>query len=590
MADGEVRAQDLAQETAGTLSGNEQFVMFDSTAGKRADIDDVATYIAGDKTTLKTTNKTSPVAAINENFDAIADVKEDFNLELYGLANAIDNCYLAADGSFVSDNDYMVSDKIPVTNATITWNYGSDMSTNAKLVAFKSTDVKDDYFSPQGGTGRTVSISANASYIRISIKKANAKVTQVLNGLTVLYENPRLVDGVGVKVDDVAQELDTFHNVQNATYGYYLNSSGEFVADNDYCVSDFIEFDRTKSLVWHYGVGLDTKAKLIVYNESKAKVNDFSPFAGTEQRAFNGYDITPNAAKFVRVSFLIENAKVSYVKNDDAIIYDNPSNQPDGLITDVDNVKRTPITLKVLAYNVQSFKGKGQGAEAEFPNGPTTEAEYNETMQRFVGVLNKYNPDILIVSEDLTTFPYNSTDVYSVLWSHHYPYRTYGRNNVACAIIYSKYKILDYDLIKPDYGAEVVQDYRYIIWAKISVLGTEVDVIGMLPNGGANNYSSDRLPYFNKTIEILSDKKYGLAAGDFNTESNDPSSELAPFRTAGYQIANIDWFGTFDTYPVPNPNNPNDNCVCKNMTIGHMEIGDEEYSDHLPIFTVLNIR
>ena len=78
MADGEVRAQDLAQETASTLSGNEQFVMFDNTAGKRADIDDVATYVAGDKTTLKTTNKTSPVAAINENFDAIADVKEDF--------------------------------------------------------------------------------------------------------------------------------------------------------------------------------------------------------------------------------------------------------------------------------------------------------------------------------------------------------------------------------------------------------------------------------------------------------------------------------------------------------------------------------
>ena len=50
MADGEVRAQDLAQETASTLSGNEQFVMFDSTAGKRADIDDVATYVAGDKT------------------------------------------------------------------------------------------------------------------------------------------------------------------------------------------------------------------------------------------------------------------------------------------------------------------------------------------------------------------------------------------------------------------------------------------------------------------------------------------------------------------------------------------------------------
>lgn len=93
MADGEVRAQDLAQETASTLSGNEQFVMFDSTAGKRADIDDVATYVAGDKTTLKTTNKTSPVAAINENFDAIADVKEDYT-------GYTDNLFVFKDGTY----------------------------------------------------------------------------------------------------------------------------------------------------------------------------------------------------------------------------------------------------------------------------------------------------------------------------------------------------------------------------------------------------------------------------------------------------------------------------------------------------------
>ena len=104
MADGEVRAQDLAQETASTLSGNEQFVMFDSTAGKRADIDDVATYVAGDKTTLKTTNKTSPVAAINENFDAIADVKEDIDDLKNTLFYAITNENLWESGNISSSD------------------------------------------------------------------------------------------------------------------------------------------------------------------------------------------------------------------------------------------------------------------------------------------------------------------------------------------------------------------------------------------------------------------------------------------------------------------------------------------------------
>lgn len=110
MADGEVRAQDLAQETASTLSGNEQFVMFDSTAGKRADIDDVATYVAGDKTTLKTTNKTSPVAAINENFDAIADVKED--IDEFG---AFENPYIYhSSKQIVSGTDTYVMKEIQV--------------------------------------------------------------------------------------------------------------------------------------------------------------------------------------------------------------------------------------------------------------------------------------------------------------------------------------------------------------------------------------------------------------------------------------------------------------------------------------------
>ena len=75
----EVRAEDLTPETTSTLSGNEQFIMFDDVEGKRADIDDVATYIAGDKTQLQTTDKTSPVAAINELKNGEDNLKEDLS-------------------------------------------------------------------------------------------------------------------------------------------------------------------------------------------------------------------------------------------------------------------------------------------------------------------------------------------------------------------------------------------------------------------------------------------------------------------------------------------------------------------------------
>jgi len=87
MADGEVRAQDLTQETLSTLGGDEQFVMFDSVEGKRADLSVVADYIVqhgtinestisalltaldgkiGTLSNLNTTAKSNLVAAINE--------------------------------------------------------------------------------------------------------------------------------------------------------------------------------------------------------------------------------------------------------------------------------------------------------------------------------------------------------------------------------------------------------------------------------------------------------------------------------------------------------------------------------------------
>lgn len=40
-------AGDLTQKTAATLNGYEQFIMFDTTEGKRAYLGDVATFIGG---------------------------------------------------------------------------------------------------------------------------------------------------------------------------------------------------------------------------------------------------------------------------------------------------------------------------------------------------------------------------------------------------------------------------------------------------------------------------------------------------------------------------------------------------------------
>lgn len=102
----DVYAPDLTEETESTLSGSEQFVMFDSVEGKRAELSTIADYIVengeidgsdiptivstiegnigtldtkvGDLTDLDTTDKTSAVGAINEVYGDLSD-KADQN-------------------------------------------------------------------------------------------------------------------------------------------------------------------------------------------------------------------------------------------------------------------------------------------------------------------------------------------------------------------------------------------------------------------------------------------------------------------------------------------------------------------------------
>ena len=105
MASGEVRAEDMTEETSSTLSGNEQFVMFDSVEGKRCDIDVAGNYITGDKANLQTTEKGSIVGAINEVKGETTDLKEDlYDITGNKVIEWIDDYYIATNGSTVDVN------------------------------------------------------------------------------------------------------------------------------------------------------------------------------------------------------------------------------------------------------------------------------------------------------------------------------------------------------------------------------------------------------------------------------------------------------------------------------------------------------
>lgn len=168
----DVYAPDLTEETESTLSGSEQFVMFDSVEGKRAELSTIADYIVangeidgsdiptivstiegsigtldtkvGDLTDLDTTDKTDIVSAVNEvNGKAEdADAKADTVDEHVGDLSELET----EDKTSAVDAINEVLSKIPVMTKEVTGNpITVDDALNADVVSLgvELTPVQD---------------------------------------------------------------------------------------------------------------------------------------------------------------------------------------------------------------------------------------------------------------------------------------------------------------------------------------------------------------------------------------------------------------------------------------------------------------
>ena len=86
MAD--INATDLTEEILSTLSGNEQFVMFDPIEGKRAALSVIANYIAehgeinGDDIPTIITAIQNELTDVKEDFDAISMTYDSTNKKI----------------------------------------------------------------------------------------------------------------------------------------------------------------------------------------------------------------------------------------------------------------------------------------------------------------------------------------------------------------------------------------------------------------------------------------------------------------------------------------------------------------------------
>ena len=316
MADGEVRAQDLTEETISTLGGTEQFVMFDNTEGKRADIDAIATYIAGDKTQLTTTNKTSPVAAINEVKGETTDVKEDINsfTDTEISPNLFDNNaatsgYLKSDGAVDAYSDWLTSDFMPVEYGN-TYTLSCTNNNSRKKLAMYFRMEYDSNRAIIQGTYQSSSVddftptSQNAAFVRISFHTTNASNFCFVEGGDIAYypygeKTITIKEGHNSekvqKLSDVAVVVPqtNLFDVSKIEAGYISNVNGTITIALDWFHSDYIPVEYGKSYVLYNNNGKQAAYFLQEVNENKVGVDYFN---------IAGEPYTPSAAtvKYVR--------------------------------------------------------------------------------------------------------------------------------------------------------------------------------------------------------------------------------------------------------------------------------------------------
>ena len=155
MADGEVYAENLTEETASTLDGTEYYVMFDGVEGKKTLLSVIADYVAnhgkingddiptlltaignkiGTLSNLNTTTKTNLVAAINELVSDVSNIDSSI-----APAYSSSSTYAVGDMVVYSNKLYVCTTAITTAE---TW---TEAHWTAVTISSELADLKEDF-------------------------------------------------------------------------------------------------------------------------------------------------------------------------------------------------------------------------------------------------------------------------------------------------------------------------------------------------------------------------------------------------------------------------------------------------------------
>lgn len=251
------------------------------------------------------------------------------------IGNVLYGYYLDSSGNLVEDANFGISDYIPVGQYWYRWKSESTTHRNSKLVQYAADKSFIGYLSDYGSGGTSFQItSPNVKFIRISVGLGDVHgrlevytsettfddVWVSEYGLKIeLYNDEKKITNIDGRASSLEERIrvdeDNITDLQNTVVGgrfedgYYLDSTGNKVADASYGISDYIPVIGGRSYTWFLKGPYNSDPKIVEYRSNKTVRDYHSPVTA-------GSDFTTqNDTAYVRCSYYIDSSENRLIDN-----------------------------------------------------------------------------------------------------------------------------------------------------------------------------------------------------------------------------------------------------------------------------------
>lgn len=494
---------------------------------------------------VKSGGVAAQISQLGQNVDGLnfKSSKESCIYPLEHWEEKLEGYHLTSTNTIVSDQNTYVTPLIPVTSGdTIVWNFGS--ITNSVALMFYKSDFEFIAGSGVVASGeRTVTAPQNAAYIIATMPYDSSKKAYIYINDVLKWVTPDNADKYinNKEYNDVKQINKSIYEAINLTEGYYLDANGNLVENAEYGYSDYIPIISTDPIDWFYGANFTTSAKLVVYDSSKARINNYSPFSTSIYAPVRHLDgVAPNSAAYIRISVKLSNIKYTKLVRNGTVVYGGIISTNNGLKKRIEQLEnkdsKSFVKLRIAQFNEGHYdRGVGVG----FPNADA----YNKAKDAYKNAISGLMADILFANEHSQELIAGTTGnpSYDAFYKPFFPYKatTEGADYANWITIFSKFKLNNVTTgTTPD--SSQGGSGRKFLSVYVDINGRNVRLVCFHPLPPVDGGTVDA----EYIVGLCQDDEYVIIGSDTNDAEGVWTNV---FTEAGYQAGNHGFWGDFTT-------------------------------------------